>query len=126
YEVKVVSGVRLQTSISLPPKVEVERLLAMTTPSPSPPISRSDDVLESELPPRKRLCLSTLGSKYEIGESSIVRPTGGRGIDYGFLITVDAEERRQGVRDVGYDIRDTWIDLAEAVPEIVPIIVGKV
>ncbi|GKF44628.1 hypothetical protein Tco_0131180, partial [Tanacetum coccineum] len=33
--------VRPQTSISLPPEVEVERLLAMTTPSPSPPISLS-------------------------------------------------------------------------------------
>ncbi|GKB89461.1 hypothetical protein Tco_0961733, partial [Tanacetum coccineum] len=33
--------VRLQASISLPPKAEVERLLAMPTPPPSPPISLS-------------------------------------------------------------------------------------
>ncbi|GKF75261.1 hypothetical protein Tco_0224705, partial [Tanacetum coccineum] len=33
--------VRPQISISLPPKAEVERLLTMTTPSPSPPISLS-------------------------------------------------------------------------------------
>ncbi|GJY35467.1 hypothetical protein Tco_0420845 [Tanacetum coccineum] len=33
--------VRPQTSISLPPGAEVEKLLAMTTPSPSPPISLS-------------------------------------------------------------------------------------
>ncbi|GKG05030.1 hypothetical protein Tco_0315417, partial [Tanacetum coccineum] len=33
--------VRLQASISLPLEAEVERLLAMTTPSPSPPISLS-------------------------------------------------------------------------------------
>ncbi|GKF82613.1 hypothetical protein Tco_0244269, partial [Tanacetum coccineum] len=104
--------VRPQASISLPPEAEVERLLAITTPSPSPPISlsppstrerlariastqalidavtvtlpspplppllpslyipppvdRRDDILESEQPPRKKLCLSTLGSKYEI------------------------------------------------------------
>ncbi|GKG48178.1 hypothetical protein Tco_0510063, partial [Tanacetum coccineum] len=32
--------------------------------------------------------------------------TRGRGTDYGFVSTVDAEERRQGVRDVGYDERD--------------------
>ncbi|GJW08466.1 hypothetical protein Tco_1570889 [Tanacetum coccineum] len=32
------------------------------------------------------------------------------GIDYGFVSTVDAEERRQGIRDVGYGIRDTWVD----------------
>ncbi|GKG16350.1 hypothetical protein Tco_0358673, partial [Tanacetum coccineum] len=30
-----------QTSISLPPEAKVKRLLAMTTPSPSPPISLS-------------------------------------------------------------------------------------
>ncbi|GJR28879.1 hypothetical protein Tco_1105111 [Tanacetum coccineum] len=177
-------SVRPQTSISLPPKAKVERLLAMTTPSQSPPISlsppsaverlircmalpahssplpvpspllpssgcptqiytlriastqalidaitvilsslplpllppsryippsinRRDDIPESEQPPRKRLCLSTLGSKYEIGENSTARPTRGRGIDYGFVSTVDAEERRQGIRDVGYGIKDT-------------------
>ncbi|GKD96343.1 hypothetical protein Tco_1380240, partial [Tanacetum coccineum] len=33
--------VRSQASISLPPEAKVERLLAMTTPSPSPPISLS-------------------------------------------------------------------------------------
>ncbi|GKA11852.1 hypothetical protein Tco_0691398, partial [Tanacetum coccineum] len=192
-----------QTSISLPPEAEVERLLAMTTPSPSPPISlsppsagerlarctappahssplpmpspllpssgcptqiqtlriastqalidavtaalpspplpplppslyipppvdRRDDIPEFEQPPRKRLCLSTLGSRYEVGESSTARPTRGRGIDYGFVSTVDAEERRQGIRDVGYGIRDTWVDPAEAVPEIAPMTVGEV
>ncbi|GKE28589.1 hypothetical protein Tco_1443973, partial [Tanacetum coccineum] len=107
--------VRPQTSISLPPEAEVERLLAMTTTSPSPPISlsppsavtaalpspplpplppslyipppvdRRDDIIESEQPPRKRLYLSTLGSRYEVGESSTARPTEGQGIDYGFV-----------------------------------------
>ncbi|GJS47238.1 hypothetical protein Tco_0597359 [Tanacetum coccineum] len=162
--------VRPQVSISLPPEAEVERLLAMTTPSSSLPISLSppstgerlarctappahssplpmpspllpssgcptqiqtlriastqalidavtaalpspplpplppslyipppvdcrDDIPESEQPPRKRLCLSTLGSKYEIGESSTARPTR---------------------------------DLAEAVPEIAPMTVEEV
>ncbi|GJW81607.1 hypothetical protein Tco_0145582 [Tanacetum coccineum] len=137
---------------------EVERLMTMTTPSPSPPISlslpsagerlarctappahspplppsygftaalpppplpplppslsipspvdRRDDIPESEQPPRKRLHLSTIYSRYEIGEN--------------------AEERRQGIRDVGYGIRDTWVDPAEAVPEIAPMTVGEV
>ncbi|GJZ30058.1 hypothetical protein Tco_0575105, partial [Tanacetum coccineum] len=80
----------------------------------------------TEQPPRKRLYLSTIGSRYEIGESSTARPTRGRGIDYGFVSTVDAEERRQGIRDVGYGIRDTWVDLTEAVPEISPMTVGEV
>nr|GEV54808.1 hypothetical protein [Tanacetum cinerariifolium] len=138
------------TSISLPPEAEVERLLAMPTPSPSPltslsppsvgerlarctapvalpspplppfsypppPVDRRDGIPESEQPPRKRLCLSTLGSKYEVGESS----RRGRGVDYGFTNTVEAEMRHQGIREVGYGIRDTWIDPAEAVPEMV-------
>ncbi|GJT28549.1 hypothetical protein Tco_0908824 [Tanacetum coccineum] len=66
-----------------------------------PPVDRRDDIPESEQPPRKRLYLSTLGSRYEVGESSTARPIRGRGIDYGFVSTVDAEERRQGIRDVG-------------------------
>ncbi|GKF87008.1 hypothetical protein Tco_0254835, partial [Tanacetum coccineum] len=43
------------------------------------------------------------------GESSTARPTRGRRIDYGFVSMVDAEERRQGIRDVRYSIRDTWV-----------------
>nr|GEV29773.1 hypothetical protein [Tanacetum cinerariifolium] len=61
------------TSLS-PPSAE-ERLARCTTPvalpSPSlppslyppPPVDRRDDIPESEQPPRKRLCLSTLGSR---------------------------------------------------------------
>ncbi|GKD94981.1 hypothetical protein Tco_1374818 [Tanacetum coccineum] len=65
-----------------------------------PPVDPRDKIPESEQPPRNRLCLSTLGSRYVVGESSTARPTRGRGIDYGFVRTVDAEERRQGIRDV--------------------------
>ncbi|GKF05678.1 hypothetical protein Tco_0036346 [Tanacetum coccineum] len=43
-------SIRLQISISLPPAAEVERLLTMTTPSPSPPISL--------LPPSAGECLA--------------------------------------------------------------------
>ncbi|GJV55203.1 hypothetical protein Tco_1456208 [Tanacetum coccineum] len=81
--------VRPHASISLSPEVEVERLLAMTTPSPSPPISLS--------PPSARERLA----RYEIGESSTARPTGDRGVDYGFVSTVEAEVRRQGISEVG-------------------------
>ncbi|GKF69583.1 hypothetical protein Tco_0202640, partial [Tanacetum coccineum] len=62
---------------------------AVTAALPSPPlpplppslyipplVDRRDDLPESELPPRKRLCLSTLGSRYEIGESSTASPIG--------------------------------------------------
>ncbi|GJR38103.1 hypothetical protein Tco_1213787 [Tanacetum coccineum] len=90
------------------------------------PVDRRGDVPESELPPRKRLCLSTLGSRYEIGESSTARPTRGQGVDYGFVSTVDAEARWQGISEVGYGIRNTWVDLTEAVPEVAPMTVGEV
>nr|GEY11785.1 hypothetical protein [Tanacetum cinerariifolium] len=83
---------------------------------PPPPVDRRDDILESEQPPRKRVCLSTLGSRHEVGESS----TRGRGVDYGFVDTVGAEMRHQDIREVGYGIRDTWINPAEAVPEMAP------
>nr|GEX86687.1 hypothetical protein [Tanacetum cinerariifolium] len=148
-------------AISFPPEAEVERLLAMPTPSLSPPASlsppsagehlsrctapaalpsptlppplhmpppvdRRDDILETEIPPCKRLCLSTLGSRYAVEESSTGRPTGGRGIDYQFVSTLDTEARRQGIREVGYGIRDTWIYPTETVPEIAPMTVGEV
>ncbi|GKD05045.1 hypothetical protein Tco_1180019, partial [Tanacetum coccineum] len=66
-----------------------------------PPVDCRDDIPESEQPPRKWLCLSTLGSRYEIGESSTARPTEDRGVDYGFVSTVEAEVRRQGISEVG-------------------------
>ncbi|GJZ29390.1 hypothetical protein Tco_0574037 [Tanacetum coccineum] len=127
--------------ISLSPPSAGERLArCMAPPAHSPPslpplppslsipspVDRRDDIPESEQPPRKRLHLSTICSRYEIGESSTARPVRGQGIDYGFVSTVDAEERRQGIRDVGYGIRDTWVDPAEAVPEIAPMTVGEV
>nr|GEV06139.1 putative reverse transcriptase domain-containing protein [Tanacetum cinerariifolium] len=148
-------------AISFPPEVEVERLLAMPTPSPSPltslsppsagerlakciapaalpspplpsplqmppHVDRTDDIPETEMPPRKRLCLSILGSRYEVGESSTVRPTGGRGIHYGFVSTLDTEARQRGIGEVRYGIRDTWIDPSETVPKIAPMTVGEV
>nr|GEV06538.1 hypothetical protein [Tanacetum cinerariifolium] len=121
--------VRLQAAISFPPEAEVERLLAMPTLSPSPlaslsspsagehlarctapaalpspplppplhmpsPVDSSDDIPETNIPPRKRLCLSTQAQ--------------------------DAKASRRGIREVGYGIRDAWIDPTEAVPEIAP------
>ncbi|GJX63654.1 hypothetical protein Tco_0296554 [Tanacetum coccineum] len=118
--------VRLQTSISLPPEAEVERLLTMTTSSPSPPISLSSPSAGERLarctapPAHSSPLLPSSGcptqiqtlriastqavfvhSRLQTRESSIARPTRGRGIDYGFVSTVDAEERRQRIRDVG-------------------------
>ncbi|GJQ90413.1 putative reverse transcriptase domain-containing protein [Tanacetum coccineum] len=108
------------TALPPPPLPPLPPSLSMPSP-----VDRRDDIPESEQPPRKRLYLSTIGSRYEVGESSTARPTRGQGIDYGFVSTVDAEERRQGIRDVGYGIRDTWVDPAEAVLEIAHMTVGE-
>ncbi|GKD17444.1 hypothetical protein Tco_1206602 [Tanacetum coccineum] len=91
-----------------------------------PPVDRRDDIPESEWPPYKRSCLFALGPKYKVEESSTVRPTRGRGVDYGFFSTLDVEERQRGIREVGYGIRDTWVDPAESVPKIAPMTVGEV
>ncbi|GKD25185.1 hypothetical protein Tco_1231399 [Tanacetum coccineum] len=128
-------SIRPEAPILLPPKEEVERLLALPTPPASPlisisppsaeerlarclaapalpssplprlphpygspnhlrappgfraamdssfipPVDRREDIPEAELPPRKRLCLTTPASRYKVGESSttVPRPTGG-------------------------------------------------
>ncbi|GKD81530.1 hypothetical protein Tco_1348369 [Tanacetum coccineum] len=74
-----------------------------------PPVDCREDIPEVELPPRKRLCLTTPASRYEVGESStaVPRPTGGRRVDYGFIGTLDDKARRQRAKAVGYGIRDT-------------------
>ncbi|GKE83252.1 hypothetical protein Tco_1553252 [Tanacetum coccineum] len=80
-----------------------------------PPVDRRDDIPESEQPPRKRLCLSTLGFRYEVGESSTARPTRGRGIDYGFVSTVDAEERVTEIVELHkHDTQDLYTLLEDA------------
>ncbi|GJX80568.1 hypothetical protein Tco_0328717, partial [Tanacetum coccineum] len=61
---------------------------------PSPPLP--------PLPPSLYIPLPVDRLRYEVGKSSTARPTGGRGVDYGFVSTLDAEERRRGIREVGY------------------------
>ncbi|GKE19873.1 putative reverse transcriptase domain-containing protein [Tanacetum coccineum] len=91
---------------------------APTPPSPPPsPLSPW-----AELPPRKRLCLTALTLRYEVGESSTAapRPTGGHRADYGFIDTTDTEIRCQRAEEVGYGIRDVWVDPTKAVKEVAP------
>ncbi|GJV44625.1 putative reverse transcriptase domain-containing protein [Tanacetum coccineum] len=148
--------VRPQTPVPLPSEAEVERLLALPIPPPSPltpllsplpqipspplpplpsslhlppplpaslfipPVDCREDTSEAELPPYKRVCLTALTSRYEVEESSTAapRPTRGHGVDYGFIGTMDAEVRRQRAEEVGYGIRDVWVDPAETVDEV--------
>ncbi|GJZ29695.1 hypothetical protein Tco_0574342, partial [Tanacetum coccineum] len=74
-------------------------------------------------PPQKRLGID-LGLRCKMGESSVVaaaRPIGGRRADYGFVGTMDTEIRRQRAEEVGYRIRDVWVDPREAIEEVAPI-----
>ncbi|GJR50666.1 hypothetical protein Tco_1401187 [Tanacetum coccineum] len=163
--------VRLQASISLPPEAEVDRLLAMPTPSPSPPISLSPPSVGERLarctappvllspPPVPSPLLPSSGCPTQIQTLRIastqalidavtaalpspplpplppslyIPPPVDRRDDVPESelsprqSTVDAEARRQGISKVGYGIRDTWVDPAEAVPEIAPMTVGEV
>ncbi|GJU63141.1 hypothetical protein Tco_1244976 [Tanacetum coccineum] len=65
---------------------------------------------------------TALTSRYEMGESLTAspRPIGGHRADYGFIGTVDTEVRRQRAKEVGYGIRDVWVDPAETVEEVAP------
>ncbi|GKE90001.1 hypothetical protein Tco_1567476, partial [Tanacetum coccineum] len=166
-------SVRPQIPILLPSEAEVERLLALSIPPPSPilpwssslpqipslplppppsslhlppyvhtslplpssllpplpallfippPVDRREDILEAELPPRKRLCPIAPTSRHEVKESltAAPRPTRGHRADYGFIDTMDAKIRCQRAEEVGYDIRDVWVDPTEAVKEVAP------
>ncbi|GJR07437.1 putative reverse transcriptase domain-containing protein [Tanacetum coccineum] len=114
----------LQPSSGCPTQIQTLRISstqalidAVTTALPSPPlpplppslyipppVDRRDDIPESEQPPAERL-ICHLGSDMSM---------------------VDAEERQHGIRDIGYGIRDTWVDLAKAMPEIAPVTLGEV
>nr|GEW65580.1 hypothetical protein [Tanacetum cinerariifolium] len=125
--------------ISFPPEAEVERLLAMPTPSPSPltslplplhmppPVDHRDDILETEMPPRKRLCLSTLGSR-EVGygfRDTWVDPTETvpeiapmTRVDLLMEDRIADQETIQIMEDEAYAAREAWahsIGLSQAV-----------
>nr|GEU88570.1 reverse transcriptase domain-containing protein [Tanacetum cinerariifolium] len=68
-----------------------------------PPVDRRDDILKTEMPPRKRSYLFALGSS-----------------------TLEFGAKRQGISKVGYGVRDTWVNPVEAVPEITPMTLGEV
>ncbi|GJW14808.1 hypothetical protein Tco_0018941 [Tanacetum coccineum] len=89
-------------SLHLPPHVPTLLPLPLSPlpPLPAslfipPPTDHKEDIPKAELPPHKRLCLTTLTSRYEVEESSTAapRPTRGHGIDYGFIGTLDAKTR---------------------------------
>nr|GFB89785.1 hypothetical protein [Tanacetum cinerariifolium] len=74
---------------------------------------------EVTLTPRKRLSIVHFPG-YEAGESLVAaaaRPMEGHRADYGFVDSVEADIRRRRAEDIGYGIRDTWIDPRDVAEE---------
>ncbi|GJW39793.1 hypothetical protein Tco_0065638 [Tanacetum coccineum] len=141
-------SIRDEPSISLPPREEVERLLALTTPPPSPLTPLSSllpqipspppnspthiEIPESCLPLWKKVRFASLTPSHEVGESSVAgaarqdRPAIAREDPYsiarkdlyGFVDMVDVPPRCSMSRELDYDITDTWDDLVGAIDEI--------
>ncbi|GKG30372.1 hypothetical protein Tco_0420270, partial [Tanacetum coccineum] len=109
----------------LPPPIILSHTRPAAPSSGTPPLHLlftdcREDRPEVCLPPRKRLC-STQGPRYEIKEGSsaaAARLTGGRKADYGFVSTMDTEIRLRRAEEVGYGIRDVWVDPREAIEEV--------
>nr|GFA59784.1 putative reverse transcriptase domain-containing protein [Tanacetum cinerariifolium] len=79
-----------------------------------------DDNEEEEHPASADSIPPSPALRYEAGESSAAaaaRPIEGRRADYGFVDSVEAEIRRRRAKDIGYGIRDTWIDPREVAEE---------
>ncbi|GKA03410.1 hypothetical protein Tco_0676191 [Tanacetum coccineum] len=107
-------------SLPLPPPIILSHTKPDAPSSRIPPLhllstDRREDRPEVTLPPRKRLGIA-LGLGYEVGESSsaAARPAGGLRADYGFVVTMDREIRRDLERDVRYGITDSWDEIVEA------------
>ncbi|GJV21166.1 reverse transcriptase domain-containing protein [Tanacetum coccineum] len=110
--------VRPQASISLPPGAEVERLLAMTTPLPSPPISLSPPSAGERLA-RISFTQALIDAVTAALPSPPLPPLPPLPPSLYIPPPVDR-------RDDIPESEDTWVDPAEAVPEIAPMTVGDV
>nr|GEV72493.1 hypothetical protein [Tanacetum cinerariifolium] len=137
---------RLQASISLPPEAEVERLLAMATPPPSPLTSLSPPYARERLarwtapyahsspPPIPSPFLPSSGCPTQIQTLKIASthafvdavtaalpspplPPLPPSL---YIPPVDRLDDFPRIREVRYGIKDIWVDPAEAVPEITP------
>ncbi|GJZ92103.1 hypothetical protein Tco_0664168 [Tanacetum coccineum] len=93
----------LPSSLFLPPPVPTSSPLPSPPPPPLPAslfipplVDRREDIPDVKLPPRKRLCLTALTSGYERAD------------------------------EVGYGIRDVWVDPTEVVEEIAPTTLERV
>ncbi|GJY82380.1 hypothetical protein Tco_0495756, partial [Tanacetum coccineum] len=85
------------TSLPLPSSPLPPLLVLLFIP---PTVNRKENIPEAELPPRKRLCLTAPTSR--------------------FIGTTDVKIRHRRAEEVGYGIRDVWVDPIEAVKEVAP------
>ncbi|GJS58454.1 hypothetical protein Tco_0653238 [Tanacetum coccineum] len=129
-----------QASISFPLEVEVERLLAMPNPPPSPPISllppsaverlarsmapsahSSPPPMPSALLPSSVACYSHVRPLPPLPPSLYIPPP----VDH--RDDIPKSERLPRKRSCLFALgpRDTWVDPAEAVPKIAPMTVGE-
>nr|GEY35071.1 putative reverse transcriptase domain-containing protein [Tanacetum cinerariifolium] len=110
--------IRLQAAISFPPEAEIERLLAMPTPSPSQLASLSPPFLG------ERLARCT-------APAALPSPPLPHLYTCHHLLIVGMMSPRlrchvaRGIGEVGYGIRDTWVYPTKTVPEIAPMTVGE-
>ncbi|GJY38207.1 putative reverse transcriptase domain-containing protein [Tanacetum coccineum] len=87
---------------------------AASPPLLLPSTSHRTNILEDGMPPWKRACFTTLASRFEDGESSAAAAARQPGP------TLEADLRRDRVREMGYGITDTWDEIVEAMQEIAP------
>nr|GEV16798.1 hypothetical protein [Tanacetum cinerariifolium] len=103
----------------------------LPSPAPSSPlllhvINRREDVPEVDVPPQKRLCLTTPTLRFEVRESSVAAAARQHGLDvthtsdYSFVDDVDATSGRSMSRNVGYGIMDVWDDMVGDMEETTP------
>ncbi|GKB79246.1 hypothetical protein Tco_0946141 [Tanacetum coccineum] len=78
---------------------------APTPPSPPRSPQTKTDIPEAEMSPRKRACFTTPSSRFEVGESSAAGAMRQLGP------TLEADLRRDRVREMGYGIIDTWDEI---------------
>nr|GFD11751.1 hypothetical protein [Tanacetum cinerariifolium] len=73
--------------------------------------SRRTDILEADMPPRKKACLTTPALGFEIGESSAAGAARQPG-------PTESDLRRCRVEQAGYGITDTWDEIVNKMMEI--------
>nr|GEV13138.1 hypothetical protein [Tanacetum cinerariifolium] len=95
----------------------------MPTPSPSPLTSLSPPSVGKRL---ARCMAPVVLPTPPLPPSSYLPPPVDHRDYYGFADTIEAEMRHRGIGEVGYGIKDTWIDPAEVVPEMAPTTLEKV